>query len=48
MFLISSYSCICPIYWSHVAVKSRMKMQLEQLRQAMLQLHLSGQQFMAY
>ena len=40
--LVSSCSCIFPIYWSHV-FGWKMKMLLEQCRQAMLQLYLSEQ-----
>ena len=43
MFLLPSSSFLCTIDWSHVFV-SKMKMYLEQRRQAMLRLHLSEQQ----
>ena len=44
MFVVSSCGCLCPINMKP-RVKSRMKMQLEQRRQAMLQLHLINRQF---
>ena len=44
LFLVSSFSCLCPVHRTQV-IKSRLKVQLEQRRQAMLQLHLSDQQF---
>ena len=44
MFLVSSCSCLCPIHWSQVWSRE-WRCSCSQRRQAMLQLHLSDEQF---
>ena len=45
MFLVSSSSCLCPIYWSQV-LSWEWRCSWEQRRQAMLQLHPSDQKIL--